>query len=89
MASVPIHSLRLQGVAARQSVHFGGDGEVLTLSHETLGTSAYEAGMLLALRAAATSTGLIVGLDRLIDLASTVSGGDIDDDAGDDAGDNR
>ena len=89
VASVPIHSLRLQGVAARQSVHFGGDGEVLTLSHETLGTSAYEAGMLLALRAAATSTGLIVGLDRLIDLASTVSGGDIDDDAGDDAGDNR
>ena len=27
-------------------------------------------------------------VDRLIDLASTVSGGDIDDDAGDNAGDN-
>jgi 4-hydroxy-tetrahydrodipicolinate reductase len=75
VASVPIHSLRLQGVAARQSVYFGGDGEVLTLSHETLGSSAYEAGMLLALRAAANLTGLTVGLDALLDLDSAVSGG--------------
>ncbi|TIH39923.1 MULTISPECIES: 4-hydroxy-tetrahydrodipicolinate reductase [Subtercola] len=68
VASVPIHSLRLQGVIAKQDVVFGGTGEVLTLSHETISSSAYEAGMLLALQAARTATGVTVGLDRVIDL---------------------
>jgi len=79
IASVPIHSLRLQGVVAQQSVHFGGDGEVLTLTHETLSSSAYEAGMLLALRAGATASGLTVGLDTLLGLTSP--GPSDDDDA--------
>lgn len=68
VASVPIHSLRLQGVVAQQEVHFGGDGEVLTLRHETLSSSAYEQGILLAVRAAVTATGLTIGLDALIGL---------------------
>lgn len=68
VSSIPIHSLRMQGVVARQDVHFGGTGEVLTISHETLSPSSYEAGILLALRAAATAKGLTVGLDKLIDL---------------------
>jgi 4-hydroxy-tetrahydrodipicolinate reductase len=68
VSSVPIHSLRMQGVVAKQDVLFGGEGEILTLSHETLSSSAYEKGILLALRAAATARGVTVGLDRLIDL---------------------
>lgn len=68
VASVPIHSLRLQGVVAQQEVHFGGDGEMLTLRHETLSASAYEQGILLAVRAAVTATGLTIGLDALIGL---------------------
>ncbi len=68
VASVPIHSLRMQGVVAKQDVHFGGNGEVLTLSHETLAPSAYEAGILIALRAVRSARGVIVGLDKLIDL---------------------
>lgn len=68
VSSIPIHSLRMQGVVARQDVIFGGNGEVLTLSHETLSPSAYEAGILLALRAARTARGVVVGLDKLIDL---------------------
>ncbi len=47
---------------------FGGNGEVLTISHDTLAPSAYEAGILLALRATRTARGVVVGLDRLIDL---------------------
>lgn len=70
VSSIPIHSLRMQGVVARQDVIFGGNGEVLTLSHETLSPSAYEAGILLALRAARSARGVIVGLDKLIDLGS-------------------
>jgi len=66
--SVPIHSLRLQGVVARQDVIFGGTGEVLTITHETIAPTAYEAGILVALRAASTARGITVGLDKLIDL---------------------
>jgi len=68
VSSIPIHSLRMQGVVAKQDVIFGGTGELLTISHDTLAPSAYEAGILLALRATTTTTGVIVGLDKLIDL---------------------
>ena len=68
VSSIPIHSLRMQGVVAKQDVIFGGNGEVLTISHETLAPSAYEAGILLALRAVSSVRGVVVGLDKLIDL---------------------
>lgn len=68
VASVPIHSLRMQGVVAKQDVVLGGTGETLTLSHETLSESSYEAGILVGLAAARTAEGVTVGLDRLIDL---------------------
>lgn len=70
VSSIPIHSLRMQGVVARQDVIFGGNGEVLTISHETLAPTAYEAGILLALRAARTVRGVVVGLDKLIDFSA-------------------
>jgi len=69
VSSVPIHSLRLQGIVARQDVIFGGVGEVLTLSHETISASSYERGILLALRMTPTVTGVLVGLDKVIDIA--------------------
>ena len=69
VASVPIHSLRMQGVVAKQSVVFGGTGETLTVTHETLSETSYEAGILLALAAVRTAEGVTVGLDRLIDLS--------------------
>ncbi len=68
VSSIPIHSLRMQGVVARQDVIFGGNGEVLTVSHETLAPSSYETGILLALRAVGTAQGVTVGLDKLIEL---------------------
>lgn len=73
VSSVPIHSLRLSGVVAKQDVVFGGAGEVLTISHETLGSSAYEAGIRLALRATAATRGIVVGLDALLDLSGDES----------------
>lgn len=72
VASIPIHSLRLAGIVAKQEVHLGGTGEVLTLTHETLSPSAYAAGILVALRAASTARGITVGLDKLIDLSGGI-----------------
>lgn len=68
VSSVPIHSLRMQGIVAKQDVIFGGTGETLTLSHETLDPSAYEAGIMLALRALGSTTGVVVGLENLLDV---------------------
>lgn len=68
VAGVPVHSLRMAGVAARQEVVFGGEGETLRVVHETLSNSSYEAGILLALRAAGATTGLVVGLGALLGL---------------------
>ena len=70
VSSIPIHSLRLEGVVAKQDVIFGGTGEVLTISHDTLSPTAYEAGIRLALAAVVTTTGVVVGLDKLVDLGS-------------------
>ncbi len=68
VSSVPIHSLRMEGVVAKQDVIFGGTGETLTLSHETLSPDSYRAGITLALRALAATDGVVVGLDKLVSL---------------------
>jgi len=75
VSSIPIHSLRMQGTVARQDVIFGGTGEVLTLTHETISSDSYESGILLALRAAREATGVVVGLDKLINLGAPGAAG--------------
>ncbi|GAB3617938.1 4-hydroxy-tetrahydrodipicolinate reductase [Okibacterium endophyticum] len=68
IAGIPVHSLRLQGVVARQSVILGGVGETLTVTHDTLDSTAYERGIMIALDAARSASGITVGLDQIIDL---------------------
>ncbi|RQP10159.1 MAG: 4-hydroxy-tetrahydrodipicolinate reductase [Microbacteriaceae bacterium] len=68
VASVPVHSLRLAGVLAEQQVVFGGVGETVRISHQTVSDASYEAGILLALRALPEARGLLVGLDSLLGL---------------------
>lgn len=66
VAGVPIHSLRLAGVSAKQDVHFGGDSEVLTISHEVSSVTSYGKGILASLRFASSATGLTVGLASVL-----------------------
>lgn len=66
VGSVPIHSLRLDGVQAKQDVLFGGSGELLTIRHETVSPAAYAAGIRLALAALPTLAGVTVGLEPLL-----------------------
>ncbi len=73
VSSIPIHSLRMGGVVAKQDVIFGGTGELLTISHETVSPSSYEAGIMISLQALLSATGVTVGLDRIIDLGITDS----------------
>jgi len=63
---VPIHSLRIQGVSAKQDVYFGGDNELLTLSHDVSSHRAYSLGILRSIEAAQSATGLIIGLEQVL-----------------------
>jgi 4-hydroxy-tetrahydrodipicolinate reductase len=63
-----VHSLRMDGVVAKQDVIFGGNGETLTVTHTTFSNRSYEAGIMASLRAVLVKPGITVGLDRVIDL---------------------
>jgi 4-hydroxy-tetrahydrodipicolinate reductase len=67
VAGVPIHSLRLAGVSAKQDIIFGGESEVLTISHEVSSIRSYVHGILLSLRTAVKTTGLVVGLQAVVE----------------------
>jgi 4-hydroxy-tetrahydrodipicolinate reductase len=73
VAGVPIHSLRLAGVSAKQDVHFGGNSEVLTISHEVSSVASYGHGIQLSLRVAAQAQGLMVGLQSVVDASQRLS----------------
>jgi 4-hydroxy-tetrahydrodipicolinate reductase len=63
----PIHSVRLPGLVAHQEVLFGGQGQLLTLRHDTLSREAFVPGVLLALERLPTlEPGLTVGLEALL-----------------------
>jgi 4-hydroxy-tetrahydrodipicolinate reductase len=64
---VPIHSVRLRGLVAHQEVLLGGEGEVLTIRHDSLSRDSFMTGVLLAIRRIRARRGLIVGLDGLLD----------------------
>jgi 4-hydroxy-tetrahydrodipicolinate reductase len=62
-----IHSVRLPGLVAHQEVIFGGDGQLLTIRHDTTGRESFAYGVLLALDKLDTlPPGLTVGLDAIL-----------------------
>ena len=65
VAGIPIHSLRLVGVSAKQDIHFGGDSEVLTVSHDVSSIRAYIKGILMSIRYTSKASGLTVGLQAV------------------------
>ncbi len=63
-----IHSVRLPGLVAHQEVLFGGEGQLLTIRHDTYSREAFVPGVVLALeRLHELSPGLTVGLEVLLD----------------------
>ena len=70
VAGIPVHSLRLAGVVARQEVRFGGAGEVLTVQHDTYSGESYVAGIRAGLEAVRDAEGLTVGLNRVLGLGA-------------------
>ena len=62
-----IHSIRLPGLVAHQEVIFGGQGELLTIRHDTTSREAFVPGVLRAVDAVRDlPPGLTIGLDALL-----------------------
>ena len=68
VSGIPVHSLRMEGVVARQEVVLGGLGETLTIAHNTQSDRSYEAGIMACLRALPDTHGVVVGLDSVLGL---------------------
>ena len=62
-----VHSVRLPGLVAHQEVLLGGEGQLLTIRHDTYSREAFAPGVLLALeRLHRLPPGLTIGLDALL-----------------------
>jgi 4-hydroxy-tetrahydrodipicolinate reductase len=64
----PIHSVRLPGLVAHQEVIFGGEGQTLSLRHDSIARESFMPGVLLAVRRVADlPESPTVGLEKLLD----------------------
>jgi 4-hydroxy-tetrahydrodipicolinate reductase len=66
---VRVHSVRLPGLVAHQEVILGGPGQTLSIRHDTTDRSCFMPGVLMAIRAVGSRSGLTVGLDALLEDA--------------------
>jgi 4-hydroxy-tetrahydrodipicolinate reductase len=63
----PIHSVRLPGLVAHQEVIFGGEGQTLSLRHDSIDRVSFMPGVVLAVRRIAElSERFTVGLEKLL-----------------------
>lgn len=65
---VGVHSVRLPGLVAHQEVIFGGQGQTLSIRHDSTGRESFMPGILLAVREVMNRSELVRGLDKLIGL---------------------
>jgi 4-hydroxy-tetrahydrodipicolinate reductase len=63
----PIHSVRLPGLVAHQEVILGGEGQTLTIRHDSIDRSSFMPGVLLAVRRVGElDNRFTVGLEALL-----------------------
>ena len=63
---IPIHSVRLPGLVAKQQVIFGSTGETLTIEHNSIDRSCFMPGITLSARKVVEINQLIYGLENII-----------------------
>ena len=63
-----IHSVRLPGLVAHQEVIFGGEGQLLTIRHDSFDRISFMPGVILAIREVLKLKGPIYGLEHVLGL---------------------
>ncbi|GAA1912669.1 4-hydroxy-tetrahydrodipicolinate reductase [Nocardioides lentus] len=63
---VPVHAVRLRGLVAHQEVLLGGEGETLTIRHDSFDRASFTPGVLAGVRAIADRPGLTIGLEHVL-----------------------
>jgi 4-hydroxy-tetrahydrodipicolinate reductase len=63
---VRVHSVRLPGLVAHQEVIFGGQGQTLTIRHDSIDRTSFMPGVLLAVRKVQDLSGVVYGLDNIL-----------------------
>ncbi|MFW6238309.1 MAG: 4-hydroxy-tetrahydrodipicolinate reductase [Halanaerobiales bacterium] len=63
---IPIHSVRLPGLVAHQEVIFGGEGQTLTLKHDSYDRKSFMPGVRLAIDKVDSIQGLVYGLENIM-----------------------
>lgn len=64
---IHLHSIRLPGLVAHQEVIFGGQGQTLTIRHDSLNRESFMPGVMLAVRRVLSLPGLTYGLEHILD----------------------
>jgi len=67
MENVKLHSIRLPGVVAQQTVFFGGTGETLKIEHNSQSRESFMPGICMACCKVVERTELLYGLEHLMD----------------------
>jgi len=65
---VSLHSVRLPGLMAHQEVILGTRGQTLRIRHDQISREGFCPGVIMAVKEVTKRKGLIVGLDKLMDL---------------------
>lgn len=65
-AGISIHSLRLPGVVARQDIIFGGLGETLTITHNSINRESFMPGIILCCKKVQQLHSLYYGLEKIL-----------------------
>ncbi|MBL1068296.1 4-hydroxy-tetrahydrodipicolinate reductase [Streptomyces sp. 7-21] len=68
VSGVPVHAVRLRGLVAHQEVIFGGEGETLTIRHDSMNRASFMPGVLLGVRRVPRTPGLTFGLEHFLGL---------------------
>ncbi len=65
---IRIHSVRLPGLVAHQEVIFGGEGETLSVRHDSMDRTSFMKGVILAVKAVPSRPGLTYGLENILEF---------------------
>ncbi|WLR43719.1 4-hydroxy-tetrahydrodipicolinate reductase [Bacillus carboniphilus] len=64
---IPIHSVRLPGLVGHQQVMFGGDGQALTIRHDSFNRASFMSGVKLSVETVMQDNNFIYGLENIIE----------------------